>query len=68
MATNTVPFPRPTKKVEPQIVKPDGKSVFAIDDGTREVTLVNTYGKVICKIHFRTQTFRKSLSRWSVWI
>jgi len=54
MATNTVPFPRPTKKVEPQIVKPDGKSVFAIDDGTREVTLVNTYGKVICRIHFRT--------------
>ena len=54
MATNTVPFPRPTKKVEPQIVKPDGKSVFAIDDGTREVTLVNTYGKVICRLHFRT--------------
>lgn len=51
---NTVPFPRPTKKVEPQTAKPDGKTVFTVDDGTREVTLVNTYGKVICRIHFRT--------------
>lgn len=48
------PFPRPTKKVTPQTVKPDGRTVFAVDDGTREVTLVNTYGKVICKLHFRT--------------
>ncbi len=33
---------------------PNGRNIFAVDDGTREVTLVNTYGKVICKIHFRT--------------
>lgn len=50
----TVPFPRPTKKVEPQTAKPDGRNVFAVDDGTREVTLVNTYGRVICRLHFRT--------------
>lgn len=50
----TVPFPRPVKKIDPQNAKPDGKSVFAVDDGTREVTLVNTYGKVICRLHFRT--------------
>lgn len=55
MATATLPnFPRPVKRVEPQTATPDGKTVFAVDDGTREVTLVNTYGKVICKIHFRT--------------
>ena len=51
---NTAPFPFPKKKVEPQTVKPNGKNVFAVDDGTREVTLVNNYGKVICRIHFRT--------------
>ena len=51
---NTAPFPFPKKKVEPQTAKPNGKNVFAVDDGTREVTLVNTYGKVICRIHFRT--------------
>jgi len=49
-----IPFPRP-RKIEPQqTATPDGKNVFAVDDGTREVTLVNTYGKVICKLHFRT--------------
>ena len=53
MAT-TPTFPRPLKKTEPQTAKPDGKTVFAVDDGTREVTLVNTYGKVICRLHFRT--------------
>lgn len=52
---NSVPFPRPNiKKIEPQTAKPNGKTVFAVDDGTREVTLVNTYGKVICRLHFRT--------------
>ena len=44
-------FPR---NMEPQTVQPDGKTVFAVDDGTREVTLVNTYGKLICRLHFRT--------------
>lgn len=54
MATTT-PFPRPNlKRVEPQTAKPNGKTVFAVDDGTREVTLVNTYNKVICRLHFRT--------------
>ena len=47
-------FPRPAKRVDPQTATPDGKKVFAVDDGTREVTLVNTYGKVICRLHFRT--------------
>lgn len=53
---NTAPFPFPKKKAEPQTqtAKPNGKNVFAVDDGTREITLVNTYGKVICRIHFRT--------------
>lgn len=51
---NTTAFPRPMKRIEPTTAKPDGKSVFAVDDGTREVTLVNTYGKVICRLHFRT--------------
>lgn len=32
---------------------PNGKTVFSIDDGTREITLVNPYGMLICKIHFR---------------
>lgn len=34
-------------------MKPNGKNVFSLDDGTREITLVNTYNKVICKFHFR---------------
>lgn len=29
-------------------------NVFTLDDGTKEVTLVNPYGKVICKLHIRT--------------
>ena len=32
---------------------PNGKNIFQLDDGTKEITLVNTYGKVIAKIHFR---------------
>ncbi len=27
---------------------------FTLDDGTKEITLVNPYGKVICKLHIRT--------------
>lgn len=49
----TIPFPKKTTTA-PQKLKPNGKNIFAVDDGTREVTLVNTYGKVICRIHFRT--------------
>lgn len=49
----TTPYVKPIGKVN-QNVKPDGKNVFAVDDGTREVTLVNTYGMVICRLHFRT--------------
>lgn len=53
---NAVPFSLPKKNIgtQAQTAKPNGKNVFAVDDGTREVTLVNTYGKVICRIHFRT--------------
>ena len=32
---------------------PNNKNVFSLDDGTREITLVNNYNKVICRIHFR---------------
>lgn len=32
---------------------PNNKNVFSLDDGTREITLVNTFNKVICRIHFR---------------
>ena len=44
---------RQVKKAEPVTAKPNGKNVFALDDGTREITLVNSYNKVICRIHFR---------------
>jgi len=27
---------------------------YVLDDGTREITLVNKQGQVICKLHFRT--------------
>ena len=48
-------FPRPlNRKPAEAPLKPDGKTVFAVDDGTKEVTLVNPFGKVICRIHFRT--------------
>lgn len=30
------------------------KNVFVLDDGTKEITLVNPFGKVICKLHIRT--------------
>lgn len=29
------------------------KNSIVIDDGTREVSLVNKFGKLICKVHFR---------------
>ena len=29
------------------------QNVFTLDDGTKEITLVNPYGKVICKLHIR---------------
>ena len=32
---------------------PDNKTVFQLDDGTREITLVNSYNQIICKFHFR---------------
>lgn len=35
------------------ITKNANQGVFTLDDGTKEITLVNTYGKVICKLHFR---------------
>lgn len=37
-----------------KIVRPDNKSVFALDDGTKEITLVNPFGKVIARLHIRT--------------
>lgn len=49
----TMPF-RPARKITSQNAVPDGKTVFSLDDGTREVTLVNNYGQVICRLHFRT--------------
>lgn len=33
------------------------KPVVVVDDGTREYPLVNTFGKLICKIHFRPADF-----------
>ena len=52
-------FPRPVKSTNNpiQTALPNDKTVFAIDDGTREITLVNKYNQVICKIHFRTSDF-----------
>ena len=44
---------RQIKKVDPTTATPNGKNVFTLDDGTREITLVNSYNKVICRIHFR---------------
>lgn len=29
------------------------KNVYVVDDGTREITLANRYGQIICKLHFR---------------
>ena len=29
------------------------QNVFTLDDGTKEITLVNPYGKIICKLHIR---------------
>lgn len=29
-------------------------NVVMLDDGTREIVLVNTFGKEICRLHFRT--------------
>lgn len=29
-------------------------NVFTLDDGTREITLVNPFGRVICTLHIRT--------------
>ncbi len=34
--------------------KANNQDVFELDDGTREIALVNRYGELICKIHFRT--------------
>lgn len=31
-----------------------GGSRFTLEDGTKEITLVNPFGKVICKLHIRT--------------
>lgn len=28
-------------------------NAFSLDDGTKEITVVNPYGQVICKLHFR---------------
>lgn len=41
-----------TKFPRPMVNNP--AQTFAVDDGTKEITLVNSYGKVICKLHIRT--------------
>lgn len=38
----------------PRPVSNAASNTFSLDDGTREITLVNNYGKVICKLHIRT--------------
>lgn len=43
-----------TKVKKLQTVQQTNNGVFTLDDGTREITLVNPYGKVICKLHIRT--------------
>lgn len=40
-----------TKKLQPV---PANDSIFMLEDGTKEITLVNPFGKVICKLHIRT--------------
>lgn len=40
------------KKFPATPAKNDGR--FTLDDGTKEITLVNPFGKVICKLHIRT--------------
>ena len=35
-------------------VRPDNKSIFSLDDGTKEITLVNPFGRVIARLHIRT--------------
>lgn len=49
-------FPRPVTKPAENLT-PNGKNVFEIDDGTREITLVNKYGDLICRLHFRTSEY-----------
>lgn len=39
-------FPRP--------VPGTASNTFSLDDGTKEITLVNNFGKTICKLHIRT--------------
>ena len=48
---------KPPMNVKPQPLTPNGKTVFEIDDGTREITLMNKYGQVICRLHFRTSEY-----------
>lgn len=53
-------FPRPVKNTTPaqtDTATPNGKTIFAVDDGTREITIVNTFNQVICRIRFRTSDF-----------
>lgn len=35
-------------------VRPDNKSVFMLDDGTKEITIVNPFNRVIARLHIRT--------------
>ena len=35
-------------------VRPDNKSIFSLDDGTKEITIVNPFGRVIARLHIRT--------------
>ncbi len=51
-------LPRPRTNSTPvDNLTPNGKTVFGIDDGTREITLVNNYNQVICRLHFRPNEY-----------
>ena len=41
------------QKKQQETATPNGKTVFSLDDGTKEITFVNNYGQVICRVHFR---------------
>ena len=43
------------EKIAP--VNKTAKNIAIVDDGTKEIPIVNKYGKLICKIHFRPADF-----------
>lgn len=46
--------PAPRRFPAPAPLPTGNNGVFTLDDGTKEITLVNPFGQVICKLHIRT--------------